>query len=128
MGTMQRGYSADHHRVYRERGKARDYKCAQDCGRQAMQWAQTHGTDGKSPEDYRPLCRSCHAKYDGAVPPLQTGRIPANSRFTDAEAEVIKQLVASGMTQRAVAKQMGCSVYPIWCIVHGVSHNRGDSQ
>lgn len=46
------------------RGKASKHECV-DCGRQALDWSQTHGTDGTNlHEHFRPRCRSCHKKYD----------------------------------------------------------------
>ncbi len=124
MASTPKGYSNNHHRTYRERGKAREYLCAQNCGRQATQWAQTHGTDGTSSGDYRPLCRSCHAKYDGAIPPSQVGKKPANAAFSDDQAEEIRALVASGVPQAEVARQYGCVKQIVWRIVHKVSYTR----
>lgn len=38
------------------------------CGGAAREWAQIHGTDGENPmEDYMPLCRRCHFRYDGLI-------------------------------------------------------------
>lgn len=56
-------YIGRHVRVYQERGKATDHAC-EECDAPAKEWAQTHDTDGLDPEDYRPLCKSCHFRYD----------------------------------------------------------------
>lgn len=123
--SAPRGYSSNHQRVYRNRGAARDYPCAHNCGRQATQWAYQHDTDATEPANYAPLCRSCHAKYDGAVPPSRTGVKPANARLSDEQAEDIRRLVASGVSQADVARQYGCVKQLVWRIVHGVSYTRG---
>jgi len=85
------GYHAAHHRVYAAKGKASQYAC-EECGQPAEQWAykgsdqeQTgfvsyRGRKGQSavtlvawspnPDDYRPLCLTCHGaernKWGGA--------------------------------------------------------------
>ena len=120
-------YHTNHQRVYRTRGKARNYPCARECGRQSTQWAQVHGTDGSNPDEYTPMCRSCHAKYDGAIPPSQLGKKPANSMFTDEQAAEMRALVASGISQAEVARRYGCVRQVVWRVVHGVAYNRGGS-
>ena len=52
-----------HSNLYQISGKAAEYSCV-DCGGQAKDWSQTHGTDGCDSEHYNPRCRSCHLKYD----------------------------------------------------------------
>lgn len=57
-------YHANHKRVYRARGKARDQMCVR-CGKQALEWAQLHDTDGSdSYAHFIPLCKLCHHEYD----------------------------------------------------------------
>lgn len=56
-------YVARHRRVRAARGHASGYPC-RHCGGSATTWAQVHGTDGESPDDYMPLCWPCHATYD----------------------------------------------------------------
>lgn len=58
----RRQYNRNHYQVNRARGKASDHLCR--CGLKAEEWAQRHELDGKSPEDYDPMCRPCHHKYD----------------------------------------------------------------
>lgn len=125
MTKMPQGYSANHHRVYRERGAARDNRCSTDCGKQATQWAHLHDTDSADPANYTPMCRSCHAKYDGAVPPSQFGKKPANAGLSDEQAQQIRDLVASGVPQAEVARRYGLARQGVWRIVHGVAYNRG---
>lgn len=59
-------YHANHVKVRESRGPAWQQRC-EHCGESANHWAQIHETSGKSPEDYTPLCWSCHAKYDNFV-------------------------------------------------------------
>lgn len=124
MASMPRGYSANHHRVYRHRGAASGHGCAR-CTKQATQWAHIHDCDPAVPSNYMPLCRSCHAKYDGAAPPTRTGLKPSNAAFTDEQAEQIRALVRSGVSQAEVARRMGCIKQVVWRIVHGVAYARG---
>ena len=59
---------ARHKRVRKLRGKATEHSC-NHCGNQARDWATIHGHDGYDPqEDYIPLCRPCHRKYDRIGP------------------------------------------------------------
>lgn len=66
-------YHSTHKHVRRVRGPASEHACR--CGSAADQWAYDHAdpdeVQGKhpyslKPEHYRPLCRSCHVKEDGA--------------------------------------------------------------
>jgi transcriptional regulator with XRE-family HTH domain len=59
-----RDYAIGHKNVRKVRGVAREQVC-EHCGvAQASDWATIHGRDGLSSEDYMPLCRSCHKRYD----------------------------------------------------------------
>lgn len=61
----RRCYGAKHKVVYRARGKASDHTCV-ECGDAAVNWAQTHDTDGTDPQaHYQPMCLRCHRRYDG---------------------------------------------------------------
>lgn len=55
-------YSRRHRMVVKYRGKAAEHTCS--CGKPAREWATIHGKDGLSPEDYMPMCSSCHRHYD----------------------------------------------------------------
>jgi hypothetical protein len=48
----------------RARGPANQFPCVGDCGRQAEDWSQKHGTTGDDPEHHEPRCRKCHKTYD----------------------------------------------------------------
>lgn len=57
------GYFGAHDRVRKQRGVAKSHLCV-ECGKQARDWAQTHGTTGLEVAHYRPMCHSCHFRYD----------------------------------------------------------------
>ena len=56
-------YDTRHLRIKRTRGLAAEQVCA-DCGNQANEWSQIHGTDGEDVMHYVPRCYSCHKVYD----------------------------------------------------------------
>jgi hypothetical protein len=77
------GYPAAHMRVRALHGKASDWPCSAQCGKQAREWAYCHDSSVEktgwtkdrrggqqlkpfSPDDfdYVPLCHSCHVKID----------------------------------------------------------------
>ena len=64
-----------HKRLRRQRGNAKDFTCP--CGKPALDWAyqytagdqELRGVDGKGPysvnlDDYLPMCRACHRRFD----------------------------------------------------------------
>jgi Pretoxin HINT domain len=58
-------YSYAHRKLRNSRGPASAHPCI-DCGKQACDWSQIHGTDGLDLEKhYVPRCRVCHQIYDG---------------------------------------------------------------
>lgn len=71
-------YAGAHGRIYRTRGAATGYSCADGCGRQADDWAYDHGDLNELTEDvggyplpysvdparYRPMCKFCHKAFD----------------------------------------------------------------
>ncbi|MCK4782076.1 hypothetical protein KAS79_04120 [Candidatus Parcubacteria bacterium] len=54
---------AMHFWIIGQKGKASEYKCKY-CLKQARDWANVDHTYKRILEDYIPLCRSCHSKYD----------------------------------------------------------------
>jgi hypothetical protein len=80
-------YDRRHDMVRNTRGPAKLHPC-HDCGGEAKDWSQIHGTDGEHPDHYAPRCRSCHSKYDNVAREFtQKGR-PA----TEAEKDRIKKV------------------------------------
>lgn len=68
------GYAGVHGRLRTQRGRATEHECA-DCSGQAAEWAYDHGDPDErvderngpysvDPDRYRPLCRSCHHRFD----------------------------------------------------------------
>lgn len=88
-------YAALHNRVYRARGKASGCAhCGTDDPAKHYEWAMLHGTDGTDVSNYVSLCRPCHRTYD-------LGRV------TPAERQQIKDRVAAGESQSALAREFG---------------------
>lgn len=56
-------YFRMHARLREARGSATTYRCV-DCGRQAEQWAWVHDEDPCDFDNYVPMCRPCHKRYD----------------------------------------------------------------
>jgi hypothetical protein len=76
------GYGSAHDRVRKMRGHARTHLCV-SCAEKAADWAlrkdaQTRRVEqsgpsagypfSPNPDDYQPMCRSCHNSYDSDVP------------------------------------------------------------
>lgn len=60
-------YRAAHKAIVRVRGKASSHKCVM-CGGQAHDWAYKNPSDfSHDPDDYLPMCRSCHFKMDRSL-------------------------------------------------------------
>jgi hypothetical protein len=60
------GYFGCHRRVRTQRGRAADQTC--ECGKRARHWAHIHGTDPSDVQNYKPMCQSCHYRYDRVRP------------------------------------------------------------
>jgi hypothetical protein len=89
-------YAARHGHLRRERGRASYHHCV-DCGGDAQDWSQIHGTTGLEPTDYEPRCRKCHAVYDTEL----------RSVLTRARVRAIRASV--GATRAELAKLHGVS-------------------
>ena len=73
------GYRAAHERVRCRMGRAGNYTCS--CGAQAQEWAYDHTDPNEmtgvsagfevvyslDPDHYKPMCCSCHRKYDAEL-------------------------------------------------------------
>lgn len=57
-------YSSLHEWISVNWGKAKNYFCK--CGKQALDWANITGIYDRSRENWEPMCRSCHKKFDKA--------------------------------------------------------------
>ncbi|MBS1863036.1 MAG: hypothetical protein JSS68_15145 [Actinobacteria bacterium] len=60
------GYIGAHERIVAQKGSAKDHMCSEPgCSRRAYDWSyRLHEGFSTVPDDYRPLCRSCHVKLD----------------------------------------------------------------
>jgi DNA-directed RNA polymerase subunit RPC12/RpoP len=56
-------YSSIHDWIRKKKGKAGNYKCVH-CGKQARDWANIDHVYSRDLDDYIPLCRKCHIKFD----------------------------------------------------------------
>lgn len=106
-------YSAIHTRVRVARGAAKTYPC-EHCGRQARDWARCHGKSGMSPDDFMPLCRSCHIRYDTEE---RSGRGTA-AKLTWKQVREIRALYGQ-VTQTKLGEIYGVSRSTIRFIVTG---------
>lgn len=100
-------YSAMHKRVVRLRGPADhcERRDSAGCHSLTCQWAWIHDTDPGDPQNYRQLCRECHAAYDEHV-----GSGNARAKFTQEDADAIRARYAGGgITQPQLAAQYGVS-------------------
>jgi hypothetical protein len=112
-------YSAKHKRVSRTRGAARNYPCADECGRQAMDWALIHGRDGRDPDSYRPLCRSCHMVYDQVGNfEWRPGELGTCAKLTWEKVREIRSLRGTD-SARAIGNRYGVSRSNIFMIWYG---------
>ncbi len=76
MNKQHNEYAAQHKEVNKERGPAYRHNCV-DCGKQAIEWSQIHGSDGWDPDNFEPRCIPCHRTYDADSLRLKdVGKIP----------------------------------------------------
>jgi acyl-CoA reductase-like NAD-dependent aldehyde dehydrogenase len=86
-----------------------------ECGVTAQEWAHTHGSDPNLPDNYRPMCRKCHRKYDGwgemiskaktaywaTIPPEERNRDP-ETRRKNSEAQKARWAAMSPERRKSV--------------------------
>ena len=56
-------YSSIHEWIREKKGKASTYKC-EHCDKQASDWSNIDHLLSRDLDDYIPLCRKCHIKFD----------------------------------------------------------------
>jgi hypothetical protein len=103
-------YYANHRHVRAVRGPAWKQTCGH-CGKPAADWATIHGHSGEQPDDYMPLCRSCHHIYDGRVvnfPPMVGEACPA-AKLTEESVRAIRARAAAGESHSRLAGEYDVS-------------------
>ncbi|MGW2010926.1 winged helix-turn-helix domain-containing protein [Streptomyces nigrescens] len=126
----QIGYGAAHSRVHKARGSARMRLCV-SCASGAVDWALKKDAQAMrvnqsgpwaglpfspSPDDYQPMCRSCHNSYDCDVPwrpkprvvhgitqKIQTGILPPGAKLPHLQAIASEYGVAMNTVRRALS-------------------------
>lgn len=83
MGYASAQYQQAHNDLKRARGKASEYLCS--CGKPAQDWAYLYTGEplrspddsrpySTNPDDYAPMCRKCHIRFDTENDPLYAER------------------------------------------------------
>lgn len=121
------------------------------CTRPAVEWALIHGRETVSEvrtklafsvvlEDYIPLCRKCHRRYDGNAQTMwdrdHEGRTARQAwgaghgmvKLTEIQVAEIVSRRGSGEVLRAIAQDYGVSMAQISRIALGQSWNRKGSS
>ena len=111
--TGSKDWRLAHKAVRKSRGLACSKSC-DSCGKNADQWAWIHGQDPWDTTSYKPLCGSCHVKYDmtdawrekiGLASSIHNaGSKHGNAKLTEEDVLAIRSLYAKGMGQRDLAK------------------------
>ena len=90
---------AVHTRLYKSRGYAREHSCI-GCGRQALDWAYQYTAGAKELvsttgrrysndlDDYAPMCRRCHSRFDREKDLEMAERVRESARSTPREVRV----------------------------------------
>lgn len=142
-------YQKKHYHMRKANGKASEYMC-DHCDGDAQQWAQIHGKDGWDPEeDYMPLCRSCHSKYDyteerkrkigasnrgkkrtpeqlKALSEAHMGKPSPMRKLSMDQAQEIRAIhKQGGKTYKQIADLYGVSEPTVGCIIRGVIYVSG---
>lgn len=50
--------------VMKQKGRASEYMCWFSCGKMGKDWANLNHKYKRIADDYQPMCRGCHMKYD----------------------------------------------------------------
>lgn len=94
------GYNRVHARVRRDRGTAKRHLC--DCGNQAYDWASIKNTCMDNPDNYKPMCKKCHRRYDGFVEENHH-----SAKLDREDVKEIRILLNDGFTQAEIAAFFG---------------------
>lgn len=118
-------YRMAHKHVMLKHGRAAEHSCVV-CGQKAVEWAYDHRdpdertdparglTYSDNPDFYNPMCRKCHAAFDGAVkprrPPEVRGETHGMSKLTEFDVREIRRAVSAGEVGWSIAARHGISV------------------
>lgn len=123
--TTDPSYRNAHKHITKKRGRAADYSCV-TCGQPAAEWAYNHRDPDErtepirglaysnNPDYYDPMCRKCHAAFDGAVKPKRgsgvRGEAHGQSKLTEQAVREIRTAVSTGEVGWSIAARYGISV------------------
>lgn len=115
-------YVSRHRAIRKARGSAWRLRC-QHCGDQADDWATIHGRAGDQPDDYMPLCKSCHNRYDGKVRnlPRLVGEDHPMAKLTNQQVREIWARRNTGESRSGLAREYGTTYATVWAIHAGRS-------
>lgn len=112
----QVSYEGAHKRVHKVRGAAIEYRCqGEGCDKWAEHWAHDNQSPLSDVSAYRPLCRWCHAAFDGELRPR--GANHGKSKLTENSVRNIRALAAAGCPRKELALVYGISASNIGHIV-----------
>ena len=112
-----RAYQSVHYRLVRDRGPARNYPCS-SCAGPASDWAfqypenrteicpKTRRRYSTLTEDYAPMCRSCHLRFDWARDPEMAESLSAIRREVTSRPKTEEHLARIWDARRADAEGM----------------------
>lgn len=107
--TNSAEYQRVHRLVRKKHGDPIGHRCI--CGSLADHWAWIQGFDPTDPDNYWPMCRSCHSDYDGTV--------PSRAKLTEKQVLSIRDFWGTGLySQKELGDRFGVSFKTISNIVN----------
>jgi hypothetical protein len=108
------GYVRAHQKVNRVRGKAD--RCAFGCAATIYYWANLTG-DYFNPENYAPMCSSCHHLFDQAIESMKGyARFPGG-RPGKLTADLVRECrarFANGVSMNQLSDDTGVNYFTLW--------------
>jgi hypothetical protein len=108
-------YDVWHKRVTKARGPASQHACV-DCGEPAEDWSTVNPLSHDVRDRFKPRCRTCHRRYDGAV-----GEGHPRAKLTAEKVTQLRARRAQGLTYRQLAADFGISDVSAWAAVNGTT-------
>lgn len=97
-------YNRIHYKIRTTRGCASEHNCV-DCGNIAINWAWIHDTDVEDIDNYDPMCKPCHHKYDE----VNFAEKHYNAKLTEQDVFEIRALHARGFRNKELSDMFGIS-------------------